>query len=92
MVKYYGICAEDFYFTKFNGKKYVKYKVGQSVPLSRRDFEHFKSTGRFEVEKTDHAYFAYNKDLASYSICKLSKIFKVDFSLSVKNEEVYENK
>lgn len=76
MVRYYGTCAEDFYFTKFNGKRYVKYRAGSVVPLTKNDFWRIKQTGKFEVQKTASAYFPYNRDLAEFKPVQLSSITK----------------
>lgn len=76
MTKYYGICAEDFYFTKFDGKQYIKYSIGSVVPLTKDDFWHIKQTGKFEVQKTASSYFSYSRDLAEFKPVQLSSIIK----------------
>jgi len=91
MTKHYGICAENFYFTKFDGTQYIKYRVGSVVPLNRFEFDSIKVSGKFEVEKTSHSSFAYSSDLTPRSICKLSKIVRKKCSPLGFIEEIYEN-
>ena len=91
MTKHYGICAEDFYFTKFNGKRYIKYSIGSIVPLTKNDFWHIKQTGKFEVLKTASAYFPYSRDLAEFKPVQLSSIVKETWDpRSGFLEEIYE--
>lgn len=93
MTKYYGICAENFYFTKFDGKRYVKYSVGSVVPLTKNDFWRIKQTNKFEVQKTASSCFPYSYDLAKFKSVQLSKIVKKSWDLKFGFlEETYERK
>lgn len=91
MTKYYGICAENFYFTKFNGKQYIKYRIGSIVPLTKNDFLCIKQTGKFEVQKTASAYFPYSRDLAEFKPVQLSSIVEETWDpRSGFSEKIYE--
>ena len=93
MTKCYGICAEDFYFTKLDGKRYVKYSAGSVVPLTKNDFWRIKQTGKFEVQKTASSYFPYSRDLAEFKPVQLSKIVKKSWNFKFGFlEETYERK